>query len=195
MEMSEVFAFGCIFVFTAIGLVCDLKTRKLPNALTVPALCIGLLYHVSHGFWLGSFSGAGSELLFALKGFAVAFSIMFALWILGGIAGGDLKFVVALGCWLGAWLIVQVFVLSTLLSASISAGSSIKKTFQLKRTRRSESATRADQLRKKKEAVKESAKRPATQHGWQVAFGVPVAIVTWILLSLQLAGIGLRWPG
>jgi prepilin peptidase CpaA len=193
MGIGEIFAFGCIFVFTAIGLVSDLKTRKLPNKLTVPACCVGLLYHAIHGYCLSGFSGAAGELGFALMGFAVGFGIMVALWLLGGVAAGDVKFMGALGCWLGTWLIVQVFVLSALLSTSVAAVSAVKKTFQLKRLPRAKSDARAERQRKKKEA--EGWMPPLrTRDGWQVAFGVSIAVVTWVLLALELAGMGLQWP-
>ena len=55
MEMAELIACACIFVFTAIGLVCDLRMRKLPNVLTVPAFFAGLLFHAVHGLWQTSF--------------------------------------------------------------------------------------------------------------------------------------------
>jgi hypothetical protein len=85
---------------------------------------------------------------------------------------------------------VQVFVLSAILSTTLSAVSSTKKTFQLRRRSRPDSGTRGDRLRNEKELAKNS----TTKHGWQVAFGVSVAIVTWVLLSLKMAGFELHWP-
>ncbi len=47
-------------------------------------------------------------LLFSLSGVAVAFALMFALWIFGVAGGGDLKLYAAIGAWLGPWNILPV---------------------------------------------------------------------------------------
>jgi prepilin peptidase CpaA len=118
MDTPQIIATLCILLFTAVGMVCDVRVQKLPNWLTVPTFCAGLLFYVIVGavnttVWQG--------LSFSLAGFAVGFGLMLILWFIGGAGGGDVKFMGALGCWLGAWLTVQVLVLSTVLSAAITA--------------------------------------------------------------------------
>ena len=109
MDAADHIAFACMLVFTAVGGASDLRTRKLPNKLTVPTFCLGLVFHFANGLWHAKL---GDELFFSLGGFAVGFSIMLVLWLIGGGGGGDVKFMGALGCWLGAWLTFQILVLT-----------------------------------------------------------------------------------
>ena len=81
-----------MMIFTPVALLIDVKTKKIPNKLTVPVFAVGLLFQIAVGFGL----------LFALGGFAVGFGLMLVLWLIGGSGGGDVKFMGALGVWLGA---------------------------------------------------------------------------------------------
>jgi prepilin peptidase CpaA len=83
-------------VVIAIGLaacVTDLRSRRIPNVLTFGAAAAALVY----GAVTGGFSGFGSAALGWLIGTA-AFIVPFAL---GGLGGGDVKLLGALGAWLG----------------------------------------------------------------------------------------------
>jgi len=75
--------------FTAVAAVSDLRTRRLPNWLTVPAFAAGLLAHTV----VNGFAGLG----FALLGFATGFGLLLVLWLIGGGGGGDVKLMGALG--------------------------------------------------------------------------------------------------
>lgn len=95
-----------VFILTAA--VLDVRTRRLPNWLTVPMFAAGLLFHGITGGW----SGLG----FALGGFATGFGILLVLWLIGGGGGGDVKLMGALGAWLGPLLTVMVFLGSTVIA-------------------------------------------------------------------------------
>jgi prepilin peptidase CpaA len=73
--------------------VTDLRSRRIPNVLTFGAAAAALVYSGASGGW----SGFGSAALGWLIGGA-AFIIPFAL---GGLGGGDVKLLGALGAWLG----------------------------------------------------------------------------------------------
>jgi prepilin peptidase CpaA len=80
----------------AVGLVAcvtDLRSRRIPNVLTFGAAAAGLVYGGVTGGW----SGFGGAALGWLIG-AAAFIVPFAL---GGLGGGDVKLLGALGTWLG----------------------------------------------------------------------------------------------
>ena len=47
-------------------------------------------------------------LLFTLAGVAVAFVLMFVLWILGVCGGGDVKLYAAVGAWVGPWNVFPI---------------------------------------------------------------------------------------
>lgn len=91
---------GCVAVST------DLRERKIPNWLTVP-LCIS-------GFLFRGATEYGGGLLDALAGFGVGFVIFFVLF-LGSGAGGDVKFMAAVGTWLGPYHTFVVIVFSAFL--------------------------------------------------------------------------------
>lgn len=94
-----------VFIFTLVAAITDLRTRKIPNWLTVPACVAGIAFHLV----TGGLSGLGV----ALGGFAVGFGLLLVLWLIGGGGAGDVKLMGALGAWLGPVPIVIVFLLST----------------------------------------------------------------------------------
>lgn len=72
---------------------CDLRTRRIPQLLTIGGALAGIGYHFASGGWqAGALSVAG-----CLAGLAVFF-VPFAL---GGLGAGDVKLLGALGAWLG----------------------------------------------------------------------------------------------
>lgn len=79
--------------FTGAALVTDLRSRRIPNAVTVSAFALALAFHL----WNSGWSGLG----FAIAGFAVGFGVMLVLWLIGGGGGGDVKLMGAVGTWVG----------------------------------------------------------------------------------------------
>ena len=80
---------SAVMLFTGLAFLCDLKTRRIPNWLTVISLVLALAFHLTTGGWPG--------LLAALGGFAVGFGILLVLWLIGGGGGGDVILMGALG--------------------------------------------------------------------------------------------------
>jgi prepilin peptidase CpaA len=73
--------------------VCDLRTRRVPNALTLGAGAVALAVHGTVGGWpaLGA----------ATLGLAAGVALFFPLYALGGMGAGDVKLLGAIGAWLG----------------------------------------------------------------------------------------------
>jgi prepilin peptidase CpaA len=84
------FAVGLL---TSLAVFWDVRTRRIPNALTVPSFVSGLVFHLAFHGWPG--------LLDAGLGFLVGFGILFVIWLAGSGGGGDAKLMGALGAWLG----------------------------------------------------------------------------------------------
>ena len=84
-----------IFVGVVLLLACisDLRTRRIPNALTFSAIAAALAFHAV----TGGLSAAGWSLAGCLLG-ALLFFPMFAL---RGMGAGDVKLLAAVGAWLG----------------------------------------------------------------------------------------------
>jgi prepilin peptidase CpaA len=89
----------------------DLKWRKIPNWLTISALILGLGGHAVFGWE----SGAG-----ALWGCLTGLVLLAIPFIAGGIGGGDVKLMMALGAFLGVVRIFWVFVYAGIAGGMIS---------------------------------------------------------------------------
>lgn len=82
----------------AIAVYTDWRWRRIYNWLTLPALLIGLVL---------SLIFAGTQgLLMSLAGAGTAFVVFLLLFVFGGMGGGDLKLMTAIGAWLGFPLIL-----------------------------------------------------------------------------------------
>jgi prepilin peptidase CpaA len=92
MESVNVVQFAALCI-AVVACVCDLRSRRIPNVLTLGAAAAGLAYHVS----TGGFGGFQHSALGWLVG-ALVFIVPFAL---GGMGGGDVKLLAALGAWIG----------------------------------------------------------------------------------------------
>lgn len=88
---------------TACGVI-DFRHLKVPNRLTIPLLLTGLAYRAWAGDWWGGFLGA-----------LVWFVIGVAMAATGGMGGGDVKFMAAIGAWTGAYGGLLVFVAASLI--------------------------------------------------------------------------------
>ena len=74
-------------------------------------------------------------LLFTLAGVAVAFAIMFGMWVLGVCGGGDVKLYAAVGAWVGPWNILPVLILAACCLAIVGFGGVLTRLFHGKATR------------------------------------------------------------
>jgi prepilin peptidase CpaA len=71
----------------------DLRTRRIPQTLTLGGALAGLAFHLLNGGWS---AGLGSTM-----GWAVGIAIFFVPFALGGLGAGDVKLLGAIGAWLG----------------------------------------------------------------------------------------------
>jgi prepilin peptidase CpaA len=105
-------------VLLTAGLACvtDLRTRRIPNALTFGSALAGFLYHaVSAGT-----SGAGSS----VAGWLVGTIVFLPFFALRGMGGGDVKLLAALGAWLGPrealWLAAYSMIAGGVIAVAVS---------------------------------------------------------------------------
>lgn len=71
----------------------DLRTRRIPQLLTLGGALAGLAYHFAFGGWSAGVASA--------MGWLVGIAIFFVPFALGGLGAGDVKLLGALGAWLG----------------------------------------------------------------------------------------------
>ena len=94
--------------------VTDLWRGKIYNAVTYPAMALGVVLSIwQHG---------ASGIYFALGGFAVGFFPAFVLFALGGMGGGDVKLLGAIGAIAGAVAATETLILAFLVGGLFALG-------------------------------------------------------------------------
>lgn len=178
MELSQGIFLIAVVVFTLTAMVSDLRTRTLPNWLTVSGFAVGILFHlITNGL-----SGLG----FAMGGFAVGFGILLVLWLIGGGGGGDVKLMGAVGAWLGPQMTLVVFLLSTLFAL---LGSMVVLTH--KSVNRGFGYVQRRYARPRKISIKAAATATPADRAQQcqrrlLPYALPVALGTWLVLAWQV---------
>jgi len=177
-----------VAAFTTAAAISDLRTRRLPNWLTVPAFAAAVLMHTVVNGWAG--------LGFSLLGFATGFSILLVLWLIGGGGGGDVKLMGALGAWLGVSQTLVVFLLSTLIAAAFTAvvvlAGMLSGGFGHVRRRYFAAGSAGRPTRRGAAAADESRKRRKQQRRL-MPYAVPVALGTWLVLTFAWTSSTLPW--
>ncbi|MGI4828341.1 MAG: A24 family peptidase [Janthinobacterium lividum] len=82
-------ALGC----GVMGVITDLRSRRIPNLLTGPAMLLGLILHFAAGGW----TECGSSLL----ALVLCGAVFLVFQLAGGMGGGDVKLIAAEACLLG----------------------------------------------------------------------------------------------
>jgi prepilin peptidase CpaA len=103
---------------------CDLRTRRIPQVLTLGGAVAGIAFHVVTGGWT---AGAIS-----LVGWTIGILIFLAPFALGGLGGGDVKLLGALGAWFGPteaiWLALYAGAVGLVLAVLYSLATGYLKT-------------------------------------------------------------------
>jgi prepilin peptidase CpaA len=82
----------------AMACVTDLRSRRIPNALTFGGAAAALVFHTVRT--------GGDGLLTSLAGWGLGVACFLLPFALGGLGGGDIKLVATLGAWLGPALTI-----------------------------------------------------------------------------------------
>ncbi len=90
------------------GVACatDLRSARIPNALTFGAIAAGLVFH------LLAPQGAGAA--FLGKGLLAGLLVFFPFFALGALGAGDVKLMAAIGAWIGWQPTLQVAIYGAL---------------------------------------------------------------------------------
>jgi prepilin peptidase CpaA len=80
-------------VLAAVACGWDLRTRRIPQVLTLGGALVGFMFHVVNGGWNAGVASA--------MGWVVGIAIFFLPFALGGLGAGDVKLLGAIGAWLG----------------------------------------------------------------------------------------------
>lgn len=179
--MFDLSPLGFVFVFAvaafaAASAFMDIRTKRIPNKLTLPMFFAGWVYQIIASFLYG-WHHLGSAAL----GFLVGFGILYLIWFVGGGGGGDVKLVGALSVWLGFRMTLHVLVASTLLVLVVTTIVVVRSVLggglrEAKKKYLATGKTPAGQKAKKETTEDKISRRVMTYAG-------PVALATWIVLA------------
>ncbi|MCH8039719.1 MAG: prepilin peptidase [Nitrospinae bacterium] len=103
-----------LFAVVLLAAVTDLRWHKIPNALTLPTMVVGMLGHtLADG--LGGF-------LFSFGGLVLGLGVLLGFYALGGMAAGDVKLLGAVGAILGPVEVFLVFLMTAVLGGLYALG-------------------------------------------------------------------------
>jgi Flp pilus assembly protein protease CpaA len=105
---------GVIAGVAIVAGVFDVVRFKIPNALTIPLIVSGLIYHGVAGGW--------PSLQNSLAGCGFNFLVVLALFLIGIMGAGDVKFMAGVGAWLGLPASAYVFLIAALATGAYSVG-------------------------------------------------------------------------
>ena len=88
------------------GSVTDVRDRRIPNIITMPAFLIGLALHLALGGWM--------QLLNAFAAGLICGLVFLVFYIAGGMGAGDVKLMMAVGCLAGLSHVPYLLVLTAL---------------------------------------------------------------------------------
>lgn len=182
-EISSWIAVGCIAVFTSAAVVTDFRSRRIPNVLTISTFIAGIVFR-------GAADGIDG-LQDAFGGFVIGFGTLFVLWVLGGGGAGDAKLMGALSVWLGAELTLSVLAASagfvaliTIAAPLIPRSINIVDPIPEGPVSNVPTENAGDSFGPQAESDPGTGKRRIA-----LAFAIPVALATWLVLGLDSAGI------
>jgi prepilin peptidase CpaA len=103
-----------VVVAAVLGIGCstELKSRRIPNWLTAGGMATGLV--------LGLMPG-GLTFLSSALGLGVGFGALFLFYLFGGIGGGDVKMMGAVGALMGFPAIIPILLVSALAGGLMAA--------------------------------------------------------------------------
>lgn len=92
----------------------DIKTRRVPNYLTLAGALAGLGFQLGYHGWPGLKEGG--------LGLVLGLGLLMPFYLLGGLGAGDVKALAAMGAWLGPWRTLILFAYMGLAGGLLALG-------------------------------------------------------------------------
>lgn len=156
-----------------IATIIDLRTFKIPNLVTLPAVAGAIAYYTGmHGF---------SGLLFSLAGLGTGLLLLLIPYLMGGIGGGDVKLMGTVGAFLGAKATLFAFLFIGVIGGVYALMTMVRHRHLFKGFLKNQQATLYNLLLTRKftpDANALRANRPRLKYGLAISFGTGLYIVT-----------------
>jgi prepilin peptidase CpaA len=99
----------------------DIRTRRIPNVLTLGFPVAALVVHVV----LDGAPGAGNT----AAGWAAGLALFLPMFILGGMGAGDVKLLAAVGAWLGPWNVLETALAAGVIGGVLALGLALTRSY------------------------------------------------------------------
>ena len=116
---SNLIVVSTLIVGVGTGAIIDLRTRRVPNVLTVSLAAAGLL--------LAAVGATGITLLSSMLGLVLGLALMLPGHILGATGAGDVKLFAATGAVVGSGLVIPAFLYTALAGGVIGVIVAIRR--------------------------------------------------------------------
>ena len=173
----------------AVAVVTDIRCGRILNAVTYPAIAVGLIGHTLMGGWAGCDVAGGHwfGLAGSIIGLAVGLLPLLVANLAGGIGGGDAKIMGAIGC-LAGWQFAMDTLMFGLMAAVVMA-----VVVMLRRRILIQTLIRLARffyliLTPSRPADPSTPQSPKIPFGVALCIGAAAALVNCVIP-------GLRWPG
>jgi prepilin peptidase CpaA len=103
-----------VFALVSMATAIDVRTRRIPNWLTMPSLAAGLAVNAYAAGWRG--------FLESVEGIALAVAMVGALCWIRAMGLGDLKLCAAVGAWIGPASLVFALVIAAMAGGFLALG-------------------------------------------------------------------------
>jgi prepilin peptidase CpaA len=101
-----------LWIVLIIALITDIRSRRILNVVTLPAILAGLIYHSIINGWSGLMMSGG--------GFLVGLGLLLIPFAMGGMGAGDVKLLAAVGSLKGAAFVFQAFLYTAIIGGIIA---------------------------------------------------------------------------
>jgi prepilin peptidase CpaA len=106
VQTSDYFLIFLLLSILSISAIIDIRSQKIPNLITIPAIINALLYHfVTNGI---------DGLIFSALGLTTGIGLLIIPYMMGGMGAGDAKLMGAVGAVLGTKSVFMAFLLTAL---------------------------------------------------------------------------------
>ena len=113
LDIGDILSLSILVIMLSVSVFTELKDHTIPNWITLPGMAFGLL--------IGYFS-IGQTLGSSLLGLSIGFGVLFVFYLMGGMGGGDVKLMGAVGALQGYPQILPTLFYTSLIGAMMAIG-------------------------------------------------------------------------